>query len=67
MADEETVAAPIQQAAPAIETVVTETPTPVDDGPQLILEPGEEADAAAEAAEAVPKSASTLAESVYRP
>ena len=54
MADEaEAVATPIEQATPAIETVATETPTtPVDDGPQLILEPGEEADAEAEAAEA---------------
>lgn len=56
MADEAAaVAAPIEQAAPAVETVATETETPtapVDDGPQLILEPGEEADAEAEAAEA---------------
>ncbi len=53
MADEaEAVVAPIEQATPATETVATETPTPVDDGPQPILEPGEEADAEAEAAEA---------------
>lgn len=54
MADEAETVAPIEQAAPAIETVVTETPTPtpVDDGPQQILDPGEVAQAEADAAEA---------------
>ena len=52
MADEAATVAPTEQAAPAIETVATEieTVTPVDDGPQLILEPGEEDDAAEAAA-----------------
>ncbi len=53
MADEEIVAQ-TEQATPAIETATeTDTPiTPVDDGPQLILEPGEvdEAEEAAAAA-----------------
>lgn len=54
MADEADTVAPIEQAAPAIETVAaeTETTTPVDDGPQQILDPSEVAQAEADAADA---------------
>lgn len=54
MADEEVVVAPIEQAPPAAEPAAIETETPTteqDDGPQLILEPGE-VDEDAEAAAA---------------